>query len=49
MSKSPQDPYGEGSDAAQARKVRSLGIALGLIAFAALIFVITLMKLGHHG
>ena len=45
----PGDPRGEGPEAARARRVRSFGIALVLVAFAALVFVITLMKLGGRG
>lgn len=43
------DPYREGPDAAHARRVRSLGIAVALVAFAALVFVVTLMRLGGRG
>lgn len=44
-----RDPFREGEDAARARRVRSFGIALLLVAFAALVFVVTLMRLGGHG
>ena len=48
--RSPKDPFGEGPDAARARRMRSLGIALALIAFIAVVFVVTLIKLASgHG
>lgn len=46
------DPFHEGPPAARARRTRSLVIALCLIVFVVLIFVITIAKLGanlHHG
>ena len=47
---SPGDPFGEGPAGARARRMRSLGIALALIAFIAIVFVVTLIKLaGGHG
>ena len=47
---SPKDPFGEGPAAARARRRRSLGIALALIGFIAIVFVVTLIKLaGGHG
>lgn len=44
----PRDPFNEGDAAARARRQRSLMIALGLIAFVVLIFVVTLIKLGAN-
>lgn len=47
-----QDPFGEGRAAARARRLRSLGIALALVAFAGLIFVVSIARLSanaHHG
>jgi hypothetical protein len=47
----PQNPFGEPEATARARRSRSLAIALGLVAFVALVFVVTLLKLssGHAG
>lgn len=42
------DPFNEGLDAAKARKMRSLMIVLGLLAFIVLIFVVTLIKLSAN-
>ncbi len=45
-----KDPFGEGPAAAKARRMRSLGIALALIAFVAVVFVVSIIKLaGGHG
>ena len=44
----PKDPFNEGAPAARARKMRSVMIAAGLIAFIALIFVVTLIKLSAN-
>ncbi len=46
------DPFGEGRTAARARRLRSLGIALALVAFIVLIFVVSVARLtanAHHG
>ena len=40
------DPYQEDPDAAKARRGRNLMIALSLIAFIVIIFVVTLVKKG---
>jgi hypothetical protein len=45
---SPSNPFGESDAAAKARRSRSLAIALGLVAFVALVFVVTILKLSHH-
>ncbi len=48
----PGDPFGEGPVAAKARRQRSLFIALALVAFVALVFVNSMLKLAahaHHG
>jgi hypothetical protein len=48
----PGDPFGEGPVAAKARRQRSLFIALALVAFVALVFVNSILKLAahaHHG
>jgi hypothetical protein len=42
------DPYGEGPDAARARRVRNLAIALALVAFVVIVFVVTIIKMAHH-
>lgn len=42
------DPWNEGEQAAKARRGRSLAIALGLLAFVALVFIITLVKIGGN-
>ncbi len=52
MSDPLHDPFGEGDAAARTRKLRSWGIALALIAFCGLIFLVTLLKItanAHHG
>ena len=38
--------YQESPEAAKARKRRSVAIALGLVAFIVIVFVVTLVKLG---
>jgi len=39
------NPYGESDVAAKARRRRSLALALGLIAFVLLVFIVTIVKL----
>ena len=46
---SPKDPFGEGARSAHARRLRSLGIALALAAFVAVIFVVSIIKLTGGG
>ena len=48
-SPSPKDPFGEGPAAARARRLRSIGIALALLAFVAIVFVAGMIKMaaGH--
>jgi hypothetical protein len=41
----PKNPFGESPAAASARLRRNLVLALGLVAFVILIFVVTLVKL----
>jgi hypothetical protein len=41
-----RDPFGEGAAAAKARRTRSLVIALALVGFVVLVFVVTMLKLG---
>ena len=45
---STPDPFNEGAETAKARRMRSLMIALGLVAFIAIIFVVTLVRLGGN-
>ena len=40
-----KNPFGESEAASKARRQRSLAIALGLVAFVVLVFVISLLKL----
>ena len=42
------NPFGETPEVAKARRARNVAIALGLLAFVVLVFVITLAKLSHH-
>lgn len=42
------DPFREGAAAAKARRVRSLVIALALVAFVILVFVTTIIRLASH-
>jgi hypothetical protein len=48
MARTPDDPFGEGPEAAKARRNRSVAIALGLAAFIAIVFVVTLLKLSGN-
>ena len=41
----PKNPFGESPAAAVARRRRNLVLALGLVAFVILIFVVTIVKL----
>ncbi len=40
------DPFAEGAEAARARKLRSVALAVGLVAFVVLIFAVTVIRLG---
>ena len=42
------DPFHEGALAAQARRRRSLAIALLLAAFVAVVFVVTMVRLAQN-
>jgi hypothetical protein len=42
------DPFAEGAAAAKARRRRSLAIALLLAAFVAVVFAVTVVKLGQN-
>jgi hypothetical protein len=44
-----KDPFDEGPEAAKARRNRSVAIALGLVAFIALVFVISIIKMSNGG
>lgn len=48
MSKPLPNPFNEPPAVARARRSRSWAIALGLVAFVVLVFVITLLKLSHN-
>lgn len=47
MAQTP-NPYGESDLAAKARRRRSIALAVGLVAFVILVFIVTLAKLGGH-
>ncbi len=49
MSEPSPDPFHEGGAASRARRRRSLGLALLLVLFVALIFALTVVRLGGHG
>jgi hypothetical protein len=40
-----KNPFGETPAAAQARRRRSMALAIGLIAFVVIIFIVTMVKL----
>ena len=42
------DPARETDVAARARRGRNIALALGLVAFVLLIFIVTLVRLGAH-
>jgi hypothetical protein len=42
------DPFREGAVAARARRTRSLMIALALVAFVLIVFVVSIIKLAGH-
>jgi hypothetical protein len=42
------DPFREGPEAARARRLRSIMIALALLAFAILVFVTSIIKLAQN-
>lgn len=39
------DPFNEGANAARARRMRSIMMALALVGFVALIFIVTMVRL----
>ncbi len=45
---SAQNPFGESELAAKARRRRSIALAVGLIVFVLIVFVVTLVKMGSH-
>ena len=42
------DPARESDDAARARRGRNVALALGLVVFVVLVFVVTIVRLGGH-
>ena len=48
MAGAVSDPNAEGADFARARRGRNIALALGLIAFVALIFAVTIVRLGAN-
>ena len=42
------DPFHEGAQAAKARRMRSLAIAVGLVLFVLLIFAVSILKLSAN-
>ena len=42
------DPLRESEAARKARRGRNIALALGLVAFVALVFVVTIARLGGH-
>ncbi len=46
----PKDPFHEGRAAARARRMRSFGIAIALLAFVVVVFIVSMIKIaGGHG
>ena len=43
-----RDPFGEGQAVAKARRMRSLMIAVVLVAFVVLVFAVTILKLSGN-
>lgn len=43
-----RDPFREGDRAARSRRLRSLGIALALVGFCVLIFLVTMARIGAN-
>jgi len=46
---SRQDPFGEGQNAAKARRFRSIAIAVALILFVGLVFAVSVLRFSGHG
>jgi hypothetical protein len=42
------NPFGESDEAAMARRRRSIALAVGLVVFVVIVFIVTLAKLGGH-
>ncbi len=42
------DPFNEGAEAAKARRMRSLVIALSLVGFVVLVFAVTMVRLAAN-
>jgi len=43
-----EDPFAEGAAAAKARRMRSVMIALALVAFVIIVFAVTMLKLAAN-
>ena len=43
-----RNPFQETDEAARARRMRSIAIAVGLVIFVAIVFAVTIAKLGGH-
>jgi hypothetical protein len=44
----PPNPFGETDEAARARRMRSIALAVGLAIFVVIVFVVTLARMGGH-
>lgn len=42
------DPFREGEDFAKARRGRNIALALGLVVFVILVFIVTIIRMGGH-
>ncbi len=42
------DPLREGTDFAKARRGRNIALALGLVIFVILVFLVTIIRMGGH-
>jgi hypothetical protein len=47
MSRAP-NPFGETDEAARARRMRSIALAVGLAVFVVIVFFVTLARMGGH-
>jgi len=43
-----QNPFNESDEAARARRLRNIAMAVALAAFVILVFVVTITRLGGH-
>jgi hypothetical protein len=46
---SPKDPFGEGPKGANARRMRSIAMAVAMLAFVALIFAVSVLRMSGNG